>query len=76
MAGETLVNYAGSLTGRDFRAIAQVTPFVIYDMVPPDVFDAWVSLSTLVPILWQPFIDNINSYSVSFRLTIHSSFLF
>ena len=67
-AGETLVNYAGSLTGRDFRAIAQVTPFVIYDMVPSDVFDAWVALSTLVPLLWQPIIDDINAYSVSLRL--------
>ena len=68
-AGETLVNYAGSLTGRDFRAIAQVTPFIIYDMVPSDVFDAWVALSTLVPLLWQPIIDDINAYSVSLRLT-------
>lgn len=64
LAGETLVNYAGSLTGRDFRAIAQVAPFVIYDMVPPDVFNAWVALSTLVPLLWQPFIDDIKAYSV------------
>jgi hypothetical protein len=65
LAGETLVNYAGSLTGRDFRAIAQVTPFVIYDMVPSDVFDAWIALSTLVPLLWQPIIDDMNIYAVS-----------
>ena len=65
LAGETLVNYAGSLTGRDFRAIAQVTPFIIYDLVPSDVFDAWVALSTLVPLLWQPIIENIKTYSVS-----------
>ena len=65
LAGKTLVNYAGSLTGRDFRAIAQVTPFVIYDMVPSDVFDAWVSLSTLIPLLWQLVIDDIDAYSVS-----------
>jgi len=64
LAGETLVNYAGSLTGRDFRAIAQVAPFVIYDMVPADVFDAWVALSTLVPLLWQPVINDIQAYSV------------
>jgi hypothetical protein len=61
-----LVNYAGSLTGRDFRAIAQVAPFVIYDMVPADVFSAWVALSTLVPLLWQPFIDDIKAYSVRY----------
>ena len=72
LAGETLVNYAGSLTGRDFRAIAQVTPFVIYDMVPADVFDAWVALSTLVPLLWQPIIEDINAYSVSVSSTRQS----
>jgi len=64
LAGETLVNYAGSLTGRDFRAIAQVAPFVIYDLVSSDVYDAWVSLSTLVPLLWQPSITGIDSYIV------------
>uniref|UniRef100_A0A8H7XVA1 Uncharacterized protein n=1 Tax=Psilocybe cubensis TaxID=181762 RepID=A0A8H7XVA1_PSICU len=60
--GSTLVNYAGSLTGRDFRIIAQVAPFVIYNMVSQEVYDAWVSLSTLVPVIWQPAISNIDEY--------------
>lgn len=33
LVGQTLVQYAGSLTGRDFHAIAQVAPFVLYDLV-------------------------------------------
>ncbi len=33
LAGTTLVQYAGSLTGRDFRAIAQSAPFILYDLV-------------------------------------------
>lgn len=65
LLGETLVVYAGSLTGRDFRAIAQVAPFVIYDLVAPEVYDAWVALSTLVPLIWQPVISNIDEYCVS-----------
>ena len=65
LSGETLVNYAGSLTGRDFRVIAQVAPFVIFDMVPDDVFEAWLALSKLVPLLWQPTINDIDEYSVS-----------
>jgi len=60
-----LVNYAGSLTGHDFRVIAQVAPFVIFDMVPDDVFEAWLALSKLVPLLWQPFINDIDEYSAS-----------
>jgi hypothetical protein len=65
LSGETLVNYAGSLTGRDFRAIAQVAPFVVYDMVPDDVFQAWLALSKLVPLIWQPVIEDIDEYTVS-----------
>jgi len=70
LSGETLVNYAGSLTGRDFRVIAQVAPFVIFDMVPDDVFQAWLALSKLVPLLWQPFIEDVDEYSVSLLLNL------
>jgi hypothetical protein len=65
LSGHTLVQYAGSLTGRDFRIIAQVAPYVLYDLVPAVCFDAWVSLSNLVPLLWQPTIADINGYIVS-----------
>jgi hypothetical protein len=64
IAGATLVNYSGSLTGRDFQTISQVVPFVIYDMVPPGVFEAWLSLSKLVPLIYQSTINNINAFVV------------
>ncbi|CDO68416.1 hypothetical protein BN946_scf184815.g63 [Trametes cinnabarina] len=60
LAGETLVTYAGSLTGRDFRAISQVAPFVLYDLVPEPCYRAWVSLSSLVPLVWQPEIRDLD----------------
>ena len=63
--GKTLVQYAGSLTGRDFRHIAQAAPFVIYDLVSPECYDAWISLSKLVPLIWQPEIDDIEKHIVS-----------
>jgi len=68
LPGNTLVQFAGSLTGRDFRVIAQIAPFVLYDLVPPASFDAWVSLSNLVPLIWQPEIDDIDDYIVSTNL--------
>ncbi|KAG2126564.1 uncharacterized protein EDB93DRAFT_1243814 [Suillus bovinus] len=49
LAGHTLVQYAGSLVGRDFHAIAQVAPFVLHDLV---------ALSNLIPLIWQPEIEN------------------
>ncbi|KAH9080259.1 hypothetical protein EDB83DRAFT_2503408 [Lactarius deliciosus] len=62
LSGHTLVQYAGSLTGQDFRIIAQVAPYVLYDLVPTACFDAWVSLSNLVPLIWQPSIADIDKY--------------
>ena len=64
LSGETLVTYAGSLTGRDFRAISQVAPFVLYDLVPDRCYDAWVALSSLVPLIWQPEIDDLEAHLV------------
>ncbi|KAF4615110.1 hypothetical protein D9613_003453 [Agrocybe pediades] len=75
LAGKTLVKYAGSLTGRDFRAIAQVAPFVIYGLVSEDIYEAWVSLSALVPLIWQPVILNATSYLTTLEAEIHNFLL-
>lgn len=65
LSGHTLVQYAGSLTGRDFRAIAQVAPSVLYDLVPQPCYNTWLSLSNLIPMVWQPTIRDIDQYTVS-----------
>lgn len=65
----TLVQYAGSLTGQDFHIIAQVALSVLYDLVPAESFAALVSLSNLVPLIWQPEIKDIDDYTVSSTLT-------
>ncbi|THH26571.1 hypothetical protein EUX98_g7617 [Antrodiella citrinella] len=62
LAGQTLVQYAGSLTGRDFRAIAQAAPFVLYDLVSQDCFSTWVALSKLIPLIWQPEIRDVEAH--------------
>ncbi len=64
LVGETLVTYAGSLTGHDFRAIAQVAPFVLYDLVPTQCFDAWLALCAMVPLIWQPEIIDLEAHVV------------
>ena len=68
LQGNTLVKYAGSLTGRDFRAIAQVAPFVLHDLVAPECYKAWVCLSKLIPLIWQPQITSLQRYLVRDRL--------
>ncbi|KIK29909.1 hypothetical protein PISMIDRAFT_6633 [Pisolithus microcarpus 441] len=64
LAGQTLVQYAGSLTGRDFCAISQAAPFILYDLVPLECFEAFLALSSLVPIVWQPCIANIDKHLI------------
>ncbi|KAH7911093.1 hypothetical protein BJ138DRAFT_1151546 [Hygrophoropsis aurantiaca] len=70
LRGHTLVQYAGSLVGRDFRLISQVAVFVLYDLLNRNILDAWAALCTLVPLVWQPKIDNIDHYMVELKAAI------
>jgi hypothetical protein len=75
LSGNTLVTYAGSLTGRDFRVIAQIAPFVLAGLMEQDHLDAWVALSRLVTLVWRPSIDNLSVYMVHIQLiTLHMIF--
>ncbi|KAL1669170.1 hypothetical protein GGF50DRAFT_21913, partial [Schizophyllum commune] len=60
--GNTLVYYAGSLTGRDFRLVLQMAPSILPGLVPDVVYDAWLALCHLCPLLFQPTISNIDAY--------------
>ncbi|KAJ7694928.1 hypothetical protein B0H14DRAFT_3530439 [Mycena olivaceomarginata] len=46
----------------DFRAIAQVALFVLYDLVSKECFETWQALSKVIPLIWQPKIDDIESH--------------
>ncbi|THU93269.1 hypothetical protein K435DRAFT_829530 [Dendrothele bispora CBS 962.96] len=60
---DTLVQYAGSLTGRDFRVIAQVVPGIIHDLkLSDDCRETWLALCKLVPLVWQPEITDIDEH--------------
>lgn len=65
LAGATLVNHYGSLTGSDFRKVAQAAPFVLKDFVSHDCYATWVALSKLIPLIWQPEIQELKSYLVT-----------
>ncbi|EIW59026.1 uncharacterized protein TRAVEDRAFT_93301, partial [Trametes versicolor FP-101664 SS1] len=66
LLGGTLVNYAKSLVGRDFRLIAQVAPFVLHDLpgIPEELHKVWIALSRLIPLVWQPEIVDFPSHTV------------
>ncbi|RDX50747.1 hypothetical protein OH76DRAFT_1463653 [Lentinus brumalis] len=72
LSGATLVNYAGSLVGRDFRALAQVAPFVLHDFsgIPKESIEVWTALSHIIPLVWQPDIDDIDAYTAHLKQAI------
>ena len=71
LLGHTLVQFAKSLTGRDFRVIIQVAPAVLYDLIPSEAYEAWLALARLCSMVFQPEIADIDKYLVS-----HSFFFF
>ncbi|KAL1698388.1 hypothetical protein EV121DRAFT_218261 [Schizophyllum commune] len=70
LSGHTLVTYGRSLTGRDFRVLAQVAPFVLQGLIEDDRLRAWVSLSAVVTLVWRPEISDINGYIAKLRAAI------
>ncbi|KZV93208.1 hypothetical protein EXIGLDRAFT_749245 [Exidia glandulosa HHB12029] len=58
----TLVQYAGSLVGRDFRTVLQLAPSVLPGFVSPAAYTAWLSLCDLSALVFRPVIENIDTY--------------
>ncbi|KAF7341642.1 hypothetical protein MSAN_02061900 [Mycena sanguinolenta] len=73
--GNTYVQYAGSLVGRDFRVILQVAPIVLYGIIPPSHYEGWVALCKLAPLIFQPVIEHLPTYlwfnKPKFHLFVH-----
>ena len=61
---EYVCRYKGGLIGKHFKSIAQAMPFLVYDLVPRKVVDAWSLMGKLVVLLWHTTIDDTESYLV------------
>ena len=66
LSGKTLVQFAGSLTGRDFRIISQIAPFILFDVLEEHIYETWLALSLLIPLIWQPLIEDTENHLVSY----------
>ncbi|TRM65621.1 hypothetical protein BD626DRAFT_628781 [Schizophyllum amplum] len=62
LSGERLVTYGRSLTGSDFRIIAQVAPFVLQGLMKQENIDVWCALSAIVTMAWQPEIPDMDVF--------------
>ncbi|KAH9851930.1 hypothetical protein C2E23DRAFT_780036 [Lenzites betulinus] len=61
--GQTLVYYAKSLVGRDFRVVLQVAPAVLHGMIPEPAYEAWLALCRLAPLVYQDKIGDLQDYT-------------
>ncbi|KAG8923117.1 hypothetical protein FRC02_011341 [Tulasnella sp. 418] len=65
-----ICKYSGSLIGKHFKSLAQVMPFLIYDLVPKSVLDAWTIIGRLVVLLWHTSIGDTEKYLNELSTTI------
>ncbi|EGO01204.1 hypothetical protein SERLA73DRAFT_50283, partial [Serpula lacrymans var. lacrymans S7.3] len=65
LGAEYICRYKGGLIGKHFESLAQVMPYLIYDLVPQNVLHAWSVIGDLVVLLWHTRIDNLEEYLVS-----------
>ncbi|KAG2110584.1 uncharacterized protein F5147DRAFT_745166 [Suillus discolor] len=63
-------HYKGSLIGKHFKSLAQVMPFLIYDLVPSIVLNAWTVIGELVVLVWHTKIVDTEAYLAKLSRTI------
>ncbi|KAL4066802.1 hypothetical protein J3A83DRAFT_4360111 [Scleroderma citrinum] len=65
LRADYIVCYKESLIEWHFKSLAQVMPYLIYDLVPQTVLDDWSTIEKLVVLLWHTTIEDTETYLVS-----------
>ena len=69
MNTEYICQYHNSLIRKHYKSLAQVMPFLVFDLVPQDILRAWNIIGTLVVLLWHTEIEDLESYLVSLSIS-------
>lgn len=64
LRADYICQYSGSLIGKHLKSLAQVMPFLIFDLVERTLLNAWTTLGSLVALLWHTEITNTEVYLV------------
>lgn len=65
-----ICHYKGGLIGKHFKSLAQLMPFVVYDIIPEPVLNGWIAIGLLLVLLWHTSIDDIDKYLDDLTKTI------